>query len=72
MKLTPEGLVACSDETLARITYMASLDEESCCSFDEWSAAGYMIKQGAKSMFRDINGVPQFTKEQVQPFQKRR
>lgn len=72
MKLTPEGLVAVSDETLARIAYEASLDEESCCSFNEWSAAGYMVKPGAKSVFRDITGVPQFTKEQVQPYPKRR
>ncbi len=41
------------------------LDEDSCCSFNEWSGAGYRIKRGEKSMFKDILGVPQFTKEQV-------
>ena len=42
-----------------------SLDEDSCCSFNEWSNAGYRVKRGEKSMFKDILGVPQFTKEQV-------
>lgn len=65
MLTTPEGLVAISQETAERIAYEASLDEDSCCSFEEWSAAGFMIKKGTRSIFRDILGVPQFTKEQV-------
>lgn len=42
-----------------------SLDEDSCCSFNEWAAANYRIRKGEKSFFKDILGVPQFTKEQV-------
>lgn len=70
--LTPEGLVAVSPETAARLAYVASLDEDSCCSFAEWSNAGYMILPGAKSMFRDVLGVPQFTKEQTVKFERYR
>lgn len=65
MQTTPEGLVYVSEEVRARIAYEATLDEDSCCSFAEWSAAGYMIKQGERSIFRDVLGIPQFTKEQV-------
>ncbi len=54
-----------SQESAERVAYEASLDEDSCCSFTEWSNAGYLIKKGARSVFRDILGVPQFTKEQV-------
>lgn len=42
-----------------------SLDEDSCCSFNEWSGAGYRVMKGERSFFRDILGVPQFTKEQT-------
>lgn len=65
MPTTPEGLVAINKETAERIAYEASLDEDSCGSFEEWAAAGFMIKKGTRSVFRDVLGVPQFTKEQV-------
>lgn len=60
-----------SQESLDRIAYEASLDEDSCCSFAEWANAGYLIKKGSRSVFRDILGVPQFTKEQVVKLHRR-
>lgn len=65
LKLTPEGLVAADPQAIERAARMAELDDDSCCSFEEWRASGYMIKKGEKSVFRDVLGIPQFTKEQV-------
>lgn len=62
---TPDGLVHVGEHALRRIERIASLDEDSCCSFDEWANAGYRVRRGERSMFRDITGIPQFTKEQV-------
>lgn len=39
--------------------------EDTAMSFDEWGEAGYRIEKGAKSRIRGINGVPQFTEDQV-------
>lgn len=39
--------------------------EDSAMSFQEWKDAGYVINKGAKSQIRDIDGIPQFTKNQV-------
>jgi hypothetical protein len=60
-----DGSVARSPDHEAFLKKRNSLDEDSCCSFNEWSGAGYRIKKGEVSMFRDILGVPQFTKEQT-------
>lgn len=65
LSYTPEGLVACPPHVRERLRIMSRLDEDSCCSFDEWKAAGYWIVKGSKSYFTDILGIPQFTKEQV-------
>lgn len=66
LRLSPEGLVLPTPEGEARRQMIASLDEDSCCSFEEWSRSGYRIIKGSKSYFQDIDGVPQFTKEQVE------
>ena len=63
----PDGYILPSPEALARLEAIKKLDEDSCCSFDEWKALGYWVKKGAKSYFKDCLGVPQFTKEQVNP-----
>lgn len=65
LRLSPEGLVLPNPETEARLRMQKALTEDTCCSFDEWKAAGYWIKKGAKSVFTDCLGVPQFTIEQV-------
>lgn len=61
----PRGYILPSPTAQARLKYISTLSEETCASFDEWKACGYRIKRGAKSMFKDIDGVPQFTIEQV-------
>lgn len=66
LRLSPEGLVLPSPEGEARRQMLASLDEDTCCSFHEWSQAGYTVRKGSKSYFKDILGVPQFTVEQVE------
>lgn len=65
LRLSPEGLVLPSPEGEARRRLLESLDEDSCCSFDEWRRAGFIVVKGSKSYFHDVLGVPQFTKEQV-------
>lgn len=65
LRLTPEGLVIAPPGLLAKQRLINSLDEDSCCSFDEWKGAGYWVLKGSKSYFTDILGTPQFTKEQV-------
>ena len=65
LRLSPEGLVLPTPEGEARRKLIASLDEDSCCSFDEWRESGFMVVKGSKSYFNDALGVPQFTKEQV-------
>lgn len=65
LRLSPEGLVMPTPEGDAMRKLVASLDEDSCCSFDEWRESGFMVIKGSKSCFKDILGVPQFTKEQV-------
>jgi len=42
-----------------------TLTEDTCLSFDEWKDAGYWVRKGARSVFKDALGVPQFTIEQV-------
>jgi hypothetical protein len=65
LRLSPEGFVLPTPEGEARRKLIASLDEDSCCSFDEWRQAGFVVVKGSKSFFKDALGVPQFTKEQV-------
>ena len=65
LSYTPEGLVACPPHKLARLRAIRELDEDSCCSFQEWKNARYWVKKGSKSYFTDALGIPQFTKEQV-------
>lgn len=65
LRISAEGLCLPSPEVEALNARRAQLDEDSCCSFDEWRGAGYAVCRGEKSLFRDIEGVPQFTKEQV-------
>lgn len=65
LRLSPEGLVLPSPEGEARRRLLESLDEDSCCSFDEWRQAGFVVVKGSKCHFYDVLGVPQFTKEQV-------
>ena len=60
-----DGTVARNPEHEEWLKKRNSLDEDSFCSFSEWSGAGYRVKKGEKSFFRDILGVPQFTKEQT-------
>ena len=67
----PNGILP-TPQSLARVRYRQSLDEDSCLSFDEWKACGYFIKKGARSHFTDIDGIPQFTKEQVEKSKWRR
>ena len=43
----------------------SDLNEDTCCSYDEWRQAGYFVVRGSKSHFKDVQGVPQFTQEQV-------
>lgn len=45
--------------------YRKTLDDTTCMSFEEWRDAGFFVRRGMKSVFRDITNVPQFTKEQV-------
>jgi hypothetical protein len=47
------------------------LSEDTCCSYEEWKNAGYFVKSGAKSQYRDALGIPQFTIEQVARSQRR-
>lgn len=63
--LDRDGLVLPSPEAAARLRMQRALSEDTCCSFQEWKDAGYWIKKGAKSVFTDCLGTPQFTKEQV-------
>jgi hypothetical protein len=65
LRLSAEGLVLPSPEGDERRRLLASLDEDSCCSFDEWRQAGFVVVKGSKCHFHDVLGVPQFTKEQV-------
>lgn len=65
LRYDADGCVVPSKEFLERQELLEGLDEDSCCSFDEWFAAGYVVIRGAKSVFRDVEGIPQFTKEQV-------
>lgn len=66
LRYTPEGLVMATPAALARLRAIAALSEDTCCSFNEWKAAGYWVKKGAKSHFTDALGIPQFTIEQVE------
>lgn len=61
----PDGCILPSPAVAERLRLQKCLDEDSCCSFDEWKQSGYWIKKGAKSVFTDMLGIPQFTKEQV-------
>lgn len=65
LEIGPDGCVVASQQFLQLQAYRDSLSEDTCCSFKEWSEAGYHILPGAKSMFKDALGVPQFTLEQV-------
>lgn len=65
LRLSPDGLVLPSPEGEARRRLLESLDEDSCCSFDEWRQAGFVVVKGSKCHFYDVLGTPQFTKEQV-------
>jgi hypothetical protein len=65
LEYNKDGTVARSPEWEEWLKKRNSLDEDSCCSFNEWAAANYRIRKGEKSFFKDILGVPQFTKEQV-------
>ena len=60
-----DGWMLPDPATEALRKYRDSLTEETCCSFVEWQDAGYRIRKGARSMFKDMLGIPQFTKEQV-------
>ena len=66
LRYGPDGCVLCPPAARARLAYIASLDEDSCMSFDEWKSCGYFVKKGSKSQFTDVLGIPQFTKEQVE------
>jgi len=44
------------------------IDEDTARSFHEWSDAGYQIIKGSRSRFRDEDGIPQFTQDQVRLF----
>ena len=70
----PDGYILPSLAAELTQKIRATLSEDTCCSFDEWKAAGYWIKKGSKSMFQDALGVPQFTIEQVEKskWQRRR
>lgn len=63
IKLSP----ARKAQLLAQQAAYKNLSEETCMSFDEWKAMGWWVKRGAKSMFKDPLGTPQFTIEQVTP-----
>lgn len=47
------------------------MNEDTAMSYDEWAASGYHVIKGQKSQLRDIEGVPQFTKDQVEANQSR-
>lgn len=40
-------------------------EDDTALSFDEWKEAGWAVKKGEKCSTFDINGVPQFTRNQV-------
>jgi hypothetical protein len=63
IKLSPQRKA----ELLAQQAAYRNLTEDTCMSFDEWKDMGYWVKRGAKSMFKDALGTPQFTIEQVTP-----
>lgn len=65
LKLTREGLVAAPPGLAERLEWEESLDQDTCCSYEEWKAAGYQVQRGQKSVFWDALGTPQFTVEQV-------
>jgi hypothetical protein len=62
----PDGYILPSPGAQARLAFIRTLDEDSCMSFHEWKLCKHFVKKGAKSHFKDILGIPQFTKEQVE------
>ena len=66
-----DGLIKAKSETVSKkssatpATIPKHLTEDTCCSFNEWSDSGYIVKKGEKSYFRDCLNIPQFTVEQV-------